>query len=100
MQVKFEYTIEKVKKLDNGEIEIVATGVSTESIATSVSPEMEMIMRSIPPQMQDLINQQQKLFQNSQRPLLKFRLTAEEYASGVWRVGDTLAVTVAVKQET
>ena len=94
MKIKFEYVIEKVTKLENGEIEVVSTGVSTEYIATSTSSEMEILMKSIPPQMQDLINQQQKYFQNAQRPVLKFRLTEEEYSTGNWRVGKTIDVTV------
>lgn len=95
MKVKFEYAIEKITKLENGEVEIIATGISTENIATTISPEMEILMKSIPPQMHDLINQQQKFFQNSQRPVLKFRLTEEEYNSGNWRVGETIDVMVA-----
>ena len=49
MMVKFEYIIDKVTKLENGEVEIIATGISSENIATTINPEMEMLMRSIPP---------------------------------------------------
>lgn len=94
MEVKFEYVIEKITKLNNDELEVIAIGVSTENIATSVNPEMEMVMRSIPPQMQDLMNQQQKMFKNTQKPMIKFRLTQEEYRQGKWRVGDILDVKI------
>ncbi len=99
MKVKLEFVIEKVTRLDSGEVEIIAMGITPEHIATSISPEMEMLMRSIPPQMQDLINQQQKMFQNTQRPMIKFRITKEEYSQGAWRVGDTIEVTIREGEE-
>ncbi|RLF62965.1 MAG: hypothetical protein DRN33_05005 [Thermoplasmata archaeon] len=97
MIVKFEYIIDKVTKLDNGEVEIIATGISSENIATTISPEMEMLMRSIPPQMRELMNQQQKMFQEMQKPMIKFRITGEEYSEGRWKVGDMVEVTIAEK---
>jgi len=95
MKVDFDYVIEKITKLDNGEVEILATGISSDNIATSVNPEMEMLMNSIPPQMRDLMNQQQRMFQEMQKPMIKFRITGEEYAQGRWKVGDMVEISVA-----
>lgn len=94
MRITFEYVIEKVSKLENGEVEIVATGISSDSIATAVNPEMETLMRSIPPQMRELLNQQQKMFQDMQKPLLKFRITEQQYVQGNWKVGEVVEVAV------
>ncbi len=98
MIVKFEYILDKVTKMENGEIEVIATGISSDNIATSVSPEMEMLMRSIPPQMKELMNQQQKMFQDVQKPLIKFRITGVEYSTGRWKVGDMVEVAVTEKE--
>lgn len=95
MRVTFEYVVEKVTKLENGEVEIVATGISSEHIATAVNPEMETLMRSIPPQMREMLNQQQKMFQDMQKPLLKFRITEQQYVRGDWKVGSVVEVAVA-----
>ena len=94
MNVTFEYLIEKVTKLVNGEVEILATGVAPENIATAVNTDMETIIRSIPPQMRDLMNQQQKMFQDTQKPLLKFRITEQQYIRGNWKVGSVVEVAV------
>ncbi len=97
MKVKFEYVIDKVTKLENGEVEILATGISSENIAMPINPEMEMLMNSIPPQMRELMNQQQRMFQDMQKPMIKFRITSEEYDSGRWKVGDAVEVSIAEK---
>ena len=94
MSVKFEYVIEKITKLDNGEIEVLATSISSENIATPVNPDIDMLMKNIPPQLQELMSQQRKMFQNTQRPIMKFRLTEKEYNEGKWRVGETIEVTI------
>jgi hypothetical protein len=94
MSVKFEYVIEKITKLDNGEIEVLATSISSENIATPINPDIDMLMKNIPPQLQELMSQQRKMFQNTQRPLMKFRLTEKEYNEGKWRVGETIEVTI------
>ncbi|MEA2054519.1 MAG: hypothetical protein U9O96_05320 [Candidatus Thermoplasmatota archaeon] len=98
MKAKFDYVIEKVTKLENGEVEILATGVSSENIATAVNSDMEMLMRSIPPQMRELMNQQQKMFQEMQKPMIKFRITGEEYSQGRWKVGDMIEVAITERE--
>ena len=94
MQVAFEYVIEKVTKLENGEVEILATGVAPENIATAINPDVEIVMQSIPPQMREMMNQQQKMFQDIQRPLIKFRITEQQYIRGDWKVGGVVEVKV------
>jgi len=98
MKVTFEYLIEKVIKLENGEVEVIATGVAPENIATAVNTDMETIIRSIPPQMRDLMNQQQKMFQDTQKPILKFRITEQQYIRGDWKVGSVVEVTVTEQE--
>jgi hypothetical protein len=94
MSIEFEYVVDKIMKMDNGEVEIIATGISTENIAKTVNPEMEMLMKSIPPQLGELMNQQTKIFQNVHKPMIKFRLTEKEYKEGNWKVGETIEVTI------
>jgi len=98
MNVTFEYLIEKVTRLENGEVEILATGVASENIATAVNTDMETIIRSIPPQMRDLMNQQQKMFQDTQKPLLKFRITEQQYIRGNWKVVSVVEVAVTEQE--
>jgi hypothetical protein len=94
MKVTFEYIIEKATKLENGEIEIMATGMAPENIATAVNPEVEIVMQSIPPQMREMMNQQQKMFKDMQKPMIKFRITEQQYSQGDWKVGGIVEVTV------
>jgi hypothetical protein len=98
MQVIFEYVIEKVTRLENGEVEILATGVSPENIATAINPDVEVVMQSIPSQMREMMNQQQKMFQDMQKPMLKFRITEQQYTRGDWKVGGIVEVSVTEQE--
>ena len=89
-EIQLEYVIEKVTKKGNGEVEILAYGFSTDDAVRAISPEMELIMKTVPPEMQQILSQQSQMFKKQTKPLLKFCISDKEYAEGSWRVGDTI----------
>ena len=60
VEINLEYVIEKITKKDNGEVEILAFGYTSESAVRAVSSQMEMIMESVPPEMRQMLEQQSK----------------------------------------
>ena len=98
VEIKLEYIIEKITQKDNGEIEILAFGLTSDNLVRPISSEMEMVMRSVPPEMKQMMEQQSKMFEKQMKPMLRFTISPEEYATGKWRVGDALVVLVHEKK--
>ncbi|KAA0002334.1 MAG: hypothetical protein FE048_04030 [Thermoplasmata archaeon] len=99
VEVNLEYVIEKITKKDNGEVEILAFGYTSEGAVRAVSSQMEMIMESVPPEMRQMLEQQSKMFEKQTKPMLKFCISAKEYAEGNWKVGDTLDTIIRERGE-
>ena len=99
VEIKLEYIIEKITQKDNGEIEVLAFGLTSDNLVRPISQEMEMVMRSVPPEMKQMMEQQSRMFEKQMKPMLRFTISAQEYATGKWRVGDSLEVNVQEKKE-
>jgi len=99
VEINLEYVIEKITKKDNGEVEILAFGYTSESAVRAVSSQMEMIMESVPPEMRQMLEQQSKMFEKQTKPMLKFCISAKEYSEGSWKVGETLDIIIREREE-
>ena len=97
VEIKLEYIIEKITQKTNGDVEILAFGYSSNDVVKPVSSEMEMIMRNVPPEMKQMMDQQSKMFEKQMKPMLRFTITPEQYSTGRWRVGDALETVVKEK---
>ena len=94
-----EYVIEKTTKKESGEVEILAIGYTSDDAVKAVSSEMEMVMRQVPPEIKQMIEQQFKMFGKQTKPMIKFVISKEEYDDGSWRVGDTIDIVVRERKE-
>lgn len=98
VEIKLEYLVEKITKRDSGEVEILAVGYTPEEAIKATSSEMDMIMKQVPPEIKQMIEQQFKMFGKQTKPMIKFIVSEAEYAKGGWRVGD--AIDIIIKEKT
>ena len=98
VEIHLEYVIEKVEKKDN-DVEIFAVGYTPKDAVKAVSPQMEMIMDAMPPEMREMMEKQTKIFEEQEKPIIKFYISAEEYSEGNWKVGNTLDIIIQERRE-
>jgi len=98
VEIKLEYVIDRITRKDNGEVEILAFGYTSEDAVRAISSQMEMIMESVPPEMRQMLEQQSKMFEKQTKPMIKFCISAEEYAKGNWKVGNTLDIIIRERE--
>lgn len=96
--VELKFEIEKVDSKGDRTMEILATGTAPEEMIRTESNARQQpgftVMGNVPPAMQGMIEDMTKMFQYQRKPMIKFRLTKEEYDRGSWKVGDTLRIKV------
>ena len=98
VEIHLEYVIEKVEKKDNGNVEIFAVGYTPKDAIKAISPQMEMIMNAMPPEMRQMMEKQTKLFEEQEKPIIKFYISAKEYSEGKWKVGNTLDIIIQERE--
>ncbi len=99
IEVHLEYVIDRVTKKRNDEVEILAFGYTSEDAVKATSSEMEMIKKTVPPEIKQMLSQQSKLFEKQTKPMLKFTISEKEYTEGNWKVGDTIDIVVRERKE-
>lgn len=99
IEVHLEYVIDRVTKKGNGEVEILAIGYTSEDAVKAVSSEMDIIMKQVPPEIKQMIEQQFKMFGKQTKPMIKFIVSEEEYADGSWRVGNTIDIIIRERKK-
>lgn len=94
MKVKLEFVIEKVAKLGNNQVEIIALGIANDTVVQPSSPESMMLIQIIPPELREMLNQQSKMMRDREKPFIRFIITENEYSEGNWKVGDILSIDI------
>jgi len=94
MKVKLEFVIEKVAKLGNNQVEIIALGIANDTVVQPSSPESMMLIQIIPPELREMLNQQSKMMRDREKPSIRFIITENEYSEGNWKVGDILSIDI------
>jgi len=99
--VELRFTIEKVNGMGDGTMEVVATGTAPEDAVQPQGGDQPgfTVMGNVPPGMRGMLENMGDMFRNQQKPMIKFRLTREEYERGDWKVGNLLRVKVVEEAE-
>jgi len=95
MKVKLEFVVEKVERMDNNEVEIIALGTTAgETLMQSQNPESAMMLQMMPPELREMLTHQLRMVRDSEKPFIRFVITESEYNEGSWKVGDTISVDI------
>ncbi len=94
--VELRFTIEKVNAKGDGTMEVLATGTAMEEAVQPEGGDQSnfTVMGNVPPGMRGMLENMGDMFRYQQKPMIKFRLTREEYERGDWKVGNVLRVKV------
>jgi len=94
--VELHFTIEQVNGRGDGTMEVVATGTAPEEAVQPEGGDQSnfTVMGNVPPGMRGMLENMGEMFRYQQKPVIKFRLTREEYERGDWKIGNVLKVKV------
>ena len=88
------YIIDSVQKKENRNVEIIAYGIDTENIATSVHPEMTMALQMMPNEIRNIMDHQNKIVERQRRPMIRFEISVDNYNTGEWMVNREIKINI------